>query len=532
MRAIGVAVLLTASLTAAVSGSPAPAAAPASAGVPSALWGRAGEAWTPAGRLPDFSWAGYHAGEKPLPTLPPGTSVKQFGAKGDGTTDDTQAFLDALAQVKSGAIEIPPGRYRLTKILEMTRPGLVLRGAGPDKTVLFFPTPLEEIKPIRSQTTSGQPTSGYSWSGGFIVMRGSYGSRPLATVVGEAKRGDQAVRVSSAAGLKAGQRVEITVSDTPENTLAAHLYCDDPGPMDKLLGRSGASLVTRVTAVEGDRIRFDRPLRFDIRPDWKGQVRDFQPTVTECGLEAVTFEFPVTDYKGHFTEVGFNPVAMTRVTDCWVRNIRLLNADSGPMVSGCFNTVEGVVHESARKSDGRGFVGHHGIYLSGDDNLYTGFDVRGRYVHDVTVSHCAGNVIKGGRGADLCFDHHKRAPYENLFTDIDLGAGTRPWMCGGGAALGKNCGARGTFWNLRAARSLAYPPASFGPWSMNLVAVQTDKPSETKPDGKWFEAIPPAQIVPRDLHAAQLERRLGGGRAPAAKAPAAPKRPLLPFPLK
>ena len=54
----------------------------------SALWGRGGEKWTPQSRLPDFSFAGYHCGEKPLPTVSPGVSVKKFGAKGDGVADD------------------------------------------------------------------------------------------------------------------------------------------------------------------------------------------------------------------------------------------------------------------------------------------------------------------------------------------------------------------------------------------------------------------------------------------------------------
>ncbi len=81
--------------------------------------------------------------------------------------------------------------------------------------------------------------------------------------------------------------------------------------------------------------------------------------------------------------------------------------------------------------------------------------------------------------------------------------------CGGGADLGKHCGARGTFWNIRAASPLSYPPADFGPPSMNLVALETARPSETNADGKWFEAIKPGEIQPQDLHAAQLRRRLG-----------------------
>ena len=35
------------------------------------LWGVSGEKWTPQSRLPDFSFAGYHCGETPLPALPP-----------------------------------------------------------------------------------------------------------------------------------------------------------------------------------------------------------------------------------------------------------------------------------------------------------------------------------------------------------------------------------------------------------------------------------------------------------------------------
>lgn len=55
----------------------------------SRLWGKAGEAWTPQSRLPDFSFAGYRRGEKQIPRRAVDVSVKDFGAKGDGQTDDT-----------------------------------------------------------------------------------------------------------------------------------------------------------------------------------------------------------------------------------------------------------------------------------------------------------------------------------------------------------------------------------------------------------------------------------------------------------
>lgn len=477
----------------------------------SGLWGTNGELWSAGSRLPDFSHAGYHCGETPLPDVAPGVSVKNFGAKGDGVTDDTQAFLDALAKVQSGAIEIPAGRYVITKILEVNRRGVVLRGAGADRTFLYFPKPLQEIKPDWSATTTGLRTSEYSWAGGFVWFEGDLGEHVLTDVTAAAKRGENALRLTSTRNLRTGQRIEIFESDNAENSLAAALYSGDPGNTKNLRGSTVARLVCRIIKIDGDRIFFDRPLRFAIGLQWHPQIRSFEPTVTESGVEDLCFEFPDTPYAGHFKEAGYNAIAFSGVADCWARNLVISNADSGLFPGGSFCTIQDITFESIRKPDAAlHCTGHHGIDFEGDDNLFTGFDYRTRFVHDISVDHCAaGNVIADGRGIDLCFDHHCRAPYENLFTDIDAGAGTRLWTCGGGAALGKHCAARGTFWNIRAARPLAYPPAAFGPASMNFVALQTDLPSQTDPDGRWWEAIPPAEIVPQDLHAAQLARRLG-----------------------
>jgi hypothetical protein len=178
-------------------------------------------------------------------------------------------------------------------------------------------------------------------------------------------------------------------------------------------------------------------------------------------------------------------------------------------IRGHFCTVQSVVFESARTPDKDGSTGHHGFDFEGEDSLLTDFDFRTQFVHDITLDHgAAGNVIAHGRGVDLCFDHHKRACYANLFVDIDAGAGTHLWRCGGGADLGKHCAAGGTFWNIRAVRPQNYPPAAFGPPSINLVAVETAARSEKNLTNRWFEAVDPGRIMPVDIHAAQLARRL------------------------
>ncbi|MCP5022296.1 MAG: hypothetical protein GY930_11025 [bacterium] len=146
------------------------------------------------------------------------------------------------------------------------------------------------------------------------------------------------------------------------------------------------------------------------------------------------------------------------------------------------------------------------MILGGTDNVLTNFRFNTRFIHDLGLSaNHSGNVFSNGSGVDLNFDHHRRGPHEYLFTNIDVGLGTRLWTCGGGQKLGRHCG---TFWNIRSMRPQKYPRPGFGPRSMNFVGVQSEAESEENLDGKWFEALDPNTLAPRNLHEAQLARRL------------------------
>lgn len=73
-----------------------------------------------------------------IPTYSNGPNVKNFGAKGDGTTDDTAAIKSAIAAATNGqAVYFPEGTYKITDALTVQGKSIVLRGAGPDKTVLL-----------------------------------------------------------------------------------------------------------------------------------------------------------------------------------------------------------------------------------------------------------------------------------------------------------------------------------------------------------------------------------------------------------
>lgn len=54
-----------------------------------------------------------------MPLISKAVDVKDFGAKGDGTTDDTKAILAAIDGAVDGVIEFPRGTYRITKTIEI-----------------------------------------------------------------------------------------------------------------------------------------------------------------------------------------------------------------------------------------------------------------------------------------------------------------------------------------------------------------------------------------------------------------------------
>jgi hypothetical protein len=71
-------------------------------------------------------------------TLPanatPQANVKQYGAKGDGTTNDTTAIQNAI-NASSGALYFPAGSYLVNQLT--LKEGLILYGAGPQATILL-----------------------------------------------------------------------------------------------------------------------------------------------------------------------------------------------------------------------------------------------------------------------------------------------------------------------------------------------------------------------------------------------------------
>jgi Pectate lyase superfamily protein/Bacterial TSP3 repeat len=483
----------------------------AQTGSHSALWGQQGEAWTPSSRLPDFSFAGYHAGNRAIPTVAVTTNVKDFGATGNGTTDDTAAFKRAIAATTNGALYIPAGQYKITDVLDITKSHVVLRGAGKGQTTLLMARSLREI-------TGAVPYG----TAALINVRGGQQGQQLTGVVAAARRGERTLVVASTAGITAGQMIRLRLHNPADNSLGCYLYANQGCLNAERRAWYGGKIVdwaVEVQAVRGNTVTLVRPLRVDVRPEWAPSLWQHRPTVQEVGIEQLTIAFPNVQYGGHDHWAGYYALNFFGVVNSWVRQVTITDADRGiEFKASGYNTVTHVTlnaHWRTRVPNPSGGMstGHYGFAMSAfaQDNLVTESDIQTRFDHNMSVTSFAnGNVFAGIESKSGGLDHHGAAPYENLFTEIVLTETAANLLASGGNRADEpNAGARTTLWNVL---SLHGPFGNYVPTrfpQMNLIGLDQWTTTKT-PERAWIERWLGPLTGPANLYQAQLQRRQGG----------------------
>jgi len=431
-------------------------------------------------------------------------------------------LLNALQSIDRGVLFIPEGTYIFAKRIDILKGNFVLRGAGPGKTILLFPNSLTDLF---GNQPNGAQQSQWSFGPGLINVTGKdpiNAATRLASITAPAQRGDKTLQISNQISASKGEWIRLSERDPQKGDAASgslihYLYGDLMPPGTDLIGTAHiVRFLSRVKLVSGNKIELERPLPYDVRHEWSPEVHRFAPTVQEVGIEHLSIHFPWTAYPGHFKEKGYNGIFFQDVAQCWVNDVEVQNADFGiDLNSTNFCTVSNVTLTTsasrAVSSEARGTNGHHGIDVShGTENLVTNFDVQTKFVHDISVEwYALHTVFANGRGIDLNMDHHREANYSSLFSNLDCGAGTRPFNSGGSGNRGAHSGAYSTYWNIQARAAMLLPPADFGPL-LNFIGVQL---LETNHDPaspyQWLiEPRGPGGICPVELQEAMRARRL------------------------
>ena len=264
---------------------------------------------------------------------------------------------------------------------------------------------------------------------------------------------------------------------------------------------TGADLVIKGAGIGQTILSFPRPLSVMLNAplppsgqspySWQDGVIQFLDAVN-CSLEDLTILFPKTQYPGHFREQGYNGVSLRRSTDCFVRNVEIVHADSGLFIerdsTRC--TAQGIRIRSTR-ARGDAYQGHHGIELQRvTDCVAHDFQIDQEFHHPLTFEDAAGCVFSQGRGINMVLDHHKSLLGRNikqcLVTDVDLGVGTRhPFESSGNPIHPETGAAQNVYWNVRKnGQVLSVLP----PWQTSkLVIVPFSRNEQTAE--KWLEVV-------------------------------------------
>lgn len=264
-------------------------------------------------RVPDFSHAGYRGGGVALPVLP--AKVRVDPAAGDDGAR-IQAAIDFVSELapdasgRRGAIELAPGRYEVEGQLKITAAGVVLRGAGAgaDGSILVA-------------TGTGRRA--------LIEVAGRYERKELAAVCAFADDyvsvGATRLRVTSASGLEAGQRLAIE-RPSPAAWLA-RLGMDVAPARQPYMWKTGTVNIRwdrELVAVNGDEITIDSPLTTSFERELGGgTVTPYADTgyLSEVGVENLRCESDHDRANPLDEQHAWNAIDLHAVRDGWVADV-------------------------------------------------------------------------------------------------------------------------------------------------------------------------------------------------------------------
>jgi hypothetical protein len=249
---------------------------------------------------------------------------------------------------------------------------------------------------------------------------------------------------------------------------------------------------------------------------WSGALLLFEGDITDSGIQDLSLQFPDDSlYAGHnFHERAYNAVGFSaKAHDGWIKNVEITGADVGIWIESTAHhiTAENWILDFGPKRVAQDISGHHGVNIYGGHNLLQNFEIKGKYVHDLSTESAMSvyNVFRNGKGKDLCIDHHNHAQAHNLFTNLNAGLGTRVYHSGGVTPPLGIC-FNEVFWGITADNYMQYCDQwndKRGQAANNIqVGIKTKQPSSLNDaNGNWFESIDPETLYPADLYEAQMK---------------------------
>lgn len=330
----------------------------------------------PANQQIDWSIAGIPGG---IPDFPNSLDVTDFGAVGDGVTNDLPAFQAAInAAPDSTAVFVPAGNYRLNGTLVLNNDHTVLRGDCPvGSTKLLF-----------------------HLSGSILAIQITHANAEnLDQVLNNSlPKGTTSFILNDATGYTVGKYAEIRQDNDP-----ALMYTDPA--WDVPGAATSVGQLFKVVAVNGNTITVDRPLFINYNTSLNPVMRPLNNMRRNVGVENLYLEM--------ITPGNYN-VFMRDAVNCWIRNVESKKTNKGHFflqrAIGC-EIRDSYAHESHNYgSGGNGYgivVGRHSTNHLFENNIFR------RLRHAMIVS-------KGVTGCVFGYNYSTDQYWQNGFQGADL----------------------------------------------------------------------------------------------------------------
>jgi hypothetical protein len=448
-------------------------------------------------RIPDFSYCGFAAGEKPIPAVPARVVVPL--QKGDATAW-IQHALDYVSALPAddngfrGAVLLQKGTYEVQGALKINASGVVLRGSGYD-------------------------------AGGTILLGAGKDRQTLLQVAGQNNRvtgksisitddyvpvNARVLHVSDGHGLNTGDKVIVHRPSTAawiEALGAGHFG----GGITALAWKPGQRDLywdATITSVNGNAIELDIPLTTALdRRYGGGTITPYQwrGRISNVGIE--NMQLVSTYDKANAKDEAHRWMAITidNAADVWVRQIVFSHfAGSAVFVN---ETAKRITVQDCKSLSPVSEIGgerRNSFFTAGQQTLFQ--HCYAEYgMHDFATGFCA-----PGPNAFVQCESYRPYGFSGaidswasgiLFDDVRIDG--RPLSLFNRGQDGNGAGwsaANSVLWNCSAARIDCYKPPTAQNWSFGSWA-------QFSGDGYWAESN--NHLEPRSLYYAQLAFRLG-----------------------
>ncbi|MBN8838509.1 MAG: DUF4955 domain-containing protein [Sphingobacteriia bacterium] len=465
--------------------------------------------------LPDFSYAGYKNGEKPIPD---GKGYKvfnvtDFGAIPDDTISDREAIQTAIRMANmhgSGIVFFPKGRFLVNEENDIPKSivskgsKIIFRGSGSGSggTELYMKNSLPPANPQQMWTCPPM----------FLFTSGG-ADKKIGDVVKDAKIGTFDIRLNTTGTLAPGDWIVLRMLNNDPALINAELAPHAADTSWTYLVKKGVDIKVyyQVKEVANGFVTLTSPLSYDIDSRYKWEVFQFAHA-EEVGIENIAF---VGNWKDKFVhhrswkdDSGFTLFNLSRCTDSWIKDCRFTDCSVAAVILQSANVT--VLNCSVT-----GNGGHEAVCSNGSTNvLMANLKDEASQWHSFGSSHGAMNTViwHCTYPATTCFESHASQPRNTLLDNVTGGLMQNR---GGGAIENMPNHMKGlVLWNYiqtnEPVKEFEFWPSGYLYWKIPnpVIAGFQGKGTTFKKEQAGYIESMDQPVAPYSLYEAQLQLRL------------------------